>query len=147
MEEKKHRNAVRIIRILLVIAMFVSGSIIFARRGNTMNAGLRFDPDAFVFPEQDGTLTRVKYSEITELEYLERPDYGAPEGGEAVKGVRCGRWRSESLGAYSACASEWIRGAVRAKAGGTVYVFNVESEDTTRELYKTLQEMIASAED
>lgn len=146
MEEKIHGKYTRIIGIMLVIALFVFGSIYSARRGNSMGAGLRFDADAFVFPERDGTFTRVEYTEINGLEYIERADYGTPDGGEVRDGVRLGKWKSESLGSYSACASERIRSAVRIKAGGITYVINVESDSTTRELYKTLQEVTASPE-
>ena len=145
MEEKIRGKYTRFIGIMLVIALFVFGSIYTARRGNSMDAGLRFDPDAFIFPEQDGTFTQVEYAEISGLEYIEKADFGSPDGGEVLNGVRLVRWKSESLGCYSACASERIRSAIRIDAGGTTYVINVESDSTTGELYKTLREMACSA--
>ena len=74
MEEKIRGKYTRFIGIMLVIALFVFGSIYTARRGNSMDAGLRFDPDAFIFPEQDGTFTQVEYAEISGLEYIEKAD-------------------------------------------------------------------------
>lgn len=132
----------------VVAILFVIGFFIFRNSGGT-------DPNRFVTFSNDGTFSvldgngmdhRIRYSDITELFYVETPvDLGEAIQGGTEKNFRSGLWHCEAYGDYYALLSEKVGTYFVVKTAEETFVINYESEENTEALYKAFQKAVDEA--
>lgn len=88
------------------------------------------------------TSVTIPFTDITSVEYVEEPDYGAPKDGGTEGKYMYGTWESSALGTYEAYVATDIKGCVCIRTEAMNYCFNIERSDTTEEFARSFGQYI-----
>lgn len=133
------RNTAALILVLIVVTAYY----VFTQQGAP---SFRFFPESRTFTLTGAKDKKAVFSldDLTELRLYAGGDYGtALDGGKLpLGGVRYGTWESESLGRYEAFFSDKTDVVILVKDADKTAVFNIENEDSTRELLRQMDKMM-----
>ena len=142
MKKNENENRLFNIRNIAFLAVILILASVLPMFRSTGGGDLAFDETGFTITDPSGKTETVLYRDITELTLAEDADYGDSAGGEASGRYHFGAWKSEGLGEYTACLSSKIPCAIVADTGNGRYVFNYESENTTRRLFEEINKYL-----
>ena len=101
--------------------------------------------DALSLTDHNGQVVTVAYSEITEAELMEEPQYGTMLTGTDQKDGKTGTWEHPQWGSYTLCVYNSCPSAVRIQSGENCYVINLASRNETEQLYQLIQEIMPAS--
>lgn len=95
---------------------------------------------ALTLTAHDGSVTKVDYSTVTEVQWLEEPEYGTAVAGTDQKNGKSGTWEHPQWGIYTLCVYDSCTGAVKIQTDAGCYVVNLASAEETAQLYQLIQD-------
>ena len=128
----------RVLNYGIVAAIFIGVLVFTLSNGGGSFSHFAFGDHSIILTNSQGEATTVRYDEMTYIELIEKPSYGAPVSGSTINGIREGLWESDMFGQYISSTEERIPNCILIRTDDTAYVFNCEAESTTRELYDTI---------
>lgn len=137
--DPKQQQRFTIITVILVLVVGIAAS--FYRGGPDTEGYLTFSNEGYLeLRDEAGSTLRIPYGEILTAEYVEAPDFGEPKGGSQTEELRLGQWESSQFGLYTNCTQIAISSCVRLETAQGTCVISLESDETTQELCRALQE-------
>lgn len=93
------------------------------------------------FPNE--TSQSIPYESIDAIVLVESPDFGVCLSGEDSTNYRYGLWESDELGKYTLCAYKSFTSVIQLTTEQDIYWISYESEQTTKELYRSIVQTLA----
>lgn len=131
----------RMLTAITVILVMIAGVVSSQFRSDGEDPGyLSFHNEGYLtIRDANGTSADVYYTDMEDVAFFEEADFGTADGGVVAEEVyRLGRWNSPQLGSYLSCTRTDIPACVRILTDQDVYVINLESRETTQELYNAI---------
>jgi hypothetical protein len=95
--------------------------------------------EAVTVTAPDKTVTQLSYSEITDVQLKNKPDYGTLVSGLSKKGYGCGAWKNSDWGTYNRCSYDKTGCCVVVTTADGVTAINQQSADDTTALYEAIR--------
>lgn len=139
-KDPKQQQRFTLITVILVLVVGMAAS--FFRGGSDTEGYLILSNEGYLeLRDEAGNALRIPYGEILTVEYVENPDFGEPKGGSQTDKVRLGKWESSQFGLYTNCTETGLSSCARLETTQGTCVISVESDDTTRELCRALEDV------
>ena len=123
----------------IVIGIFVVVTIFHIVNPSDMVV-LRVEDNVLIMEGTNDVSYQVPIESIQSLEYVENPSY--PENLQNPQKVVSGKFANEQWGEHHLCVFSEVPACVVAYAETGIYVFNCESEGTTKEFYNAMLKII-----
>lgn len=129
---------------LLSVVAFVGALILFSLfYSSNDTVALQVKETDFRICADDGTAYSIAYAEVMDVTCAENVEFGSCVEGTETRSVKSGRWRNQSWGEYFLCASGTIDTCVVITTEKGVFVFNCQSDETTRAISEELRDWVA----
>ena len=93
------------------------------------------------YPE--GEQVVIRYEDVTDIRFEEAVDFGECLSGGEKNGYSYGQWKNNRWGEYELCAEIKLECAVVLETEACIYALNAESYGTTKELARSLYDLLA----
>ena len=100
---------------------------------------------ALTLTAHDGSVAKVDYSTITEVQWLEELECGTVVAGTERKDGKSGTWEHPQWGTYCLCVYDSCASAVRIETQTGSYVVNLASGEETAQLYQLIQDKMPAS--
>lgn len=137
--KRAQRNGILLCIVIILGVMVLPNLSLFRSQADS---AIRFGTDGLSVTLPDSTSLSLKYTDITDLQWLPNPDYGHCLTGGTENGCRYGTWKSEAYGTYLLNTNLDFPQAILVRTAETTLLFNFESADTTRQLYESICDVI-----
>jgi len=137
--KRAQRNGILLCIVIILGVMVLPNLSLFRSQADS---SIHFGTDGLSVTLPDSTSLSLKYTDITQLQWLPDPDYGRCLSGGTENGCRYGTWESEAYGTYLLSTNLDFSQAILVRTAETTLLFNFESADTTRQLYESLCDAI-----
>ncbi len=137
--KRAQRNGILLCIIIILGVMVLPNLSLFRSQADS---AIHFDTDGLAVTLPDSTSLSLKYTDITDLQWVPDPDYGRCLSGGTENGCRYGTWESETYGTYFLSTNLDFSQSVLVRTAENTLLFNFESADTTRQLYESLCDAI-----
>lgn len=101
-----------------------------------------WDDQQMMFNYPEGEQVVIRYEDVTAIRFEEGVDFGECITGGEKDGYSYGLWRNSRWGEYELCAELGLECAVVMETEDGIYAMNAESYTTTKELTRSLKEML-----
>ena len=130
------------INYILIVLIIVGVSVLSFINGPSGN-DFRIEEEQFVITGYDQTVLTIAYDDISHLEYLDSlPDFGEAVSVAENGKVLSGTYKNEAYGEYQVHVDTRIDACMLIQTEDVTVLFNVESEDTTKELCSAFDKYI-----
>ena len=102
-----------------------------------------WDDEQMMFNYPEGEQVVICYEDVTDIRFEEAVDFGECLSGGEKNGYSYGKWKNNRWGEYELCAEIKLECAVVMETEACIYALNAESYGTTKELARSLYDLLA----
>ena len=130
--------------ILFMVILLVGVTVFYMFRGD-WSVQFDFQNETLTIDGPQGTLAAIPFEDISAISYYEEMDVGTEVSGGTGYGYLYGEYTNDELGSYTLmCLKKLDCFLVVTDKDGNTYAANMESKDTTYNLYTATKEYLDS---